>query len=102
MKLLKLLEEIENINADVNVIEFPNDNYSVSFFDEDKSILFTPQQHNSITARIRKLINSLKQQFKISRIESKELNAFQIYFDPVVDFNSVKDFVTQEAEINAV
>lgn len=97
--MLKLLKEMENINSDVKVVEFPNDNYSVSFFDEDKSILFTPQQHNSVTSRIRRLINSLKQQFKISNIKSKELDSFQIYFDPTVDFNSIKDFITQEAEL---
>lgn len=104
----KLLKE-----ALENVIEFPNDNFVLSIDRSKRFLTFTPQQHQSVTSNIRSLLNVLKQNFKVTKVRSVEdeedsgildiddpklRGAFVVEVDPREDFESIVDFIKQQAE----
>ena len=43
------ISSLEDDETNINVVEFPHDNFSVSFFRDKKRLVFTPQEHKSLT-----------------------------------------------------
>lgn len=99
MQLKSLYESILKEQGEENsVLEFPNDNFTLSIFRGEKKLLFSPQYHNAITSRIRTLINMLKQNFRILRINDKDAGCFEVEVDPREDFEAVVDYITSQVE----
>lgn len=99
MKLKEVYKDLlREAEGDGETLEFPNDNFTLSIFRGNKTLLFSPQHHNAITSKIRTLINMLKQNFRILRINNKDLGAFEVEVDPREDFESVVDFIKNQTE----
>jgi hypothetical protein len=99
MILLKVIwESILKEQDEDNIIEFPNDNFTISVFRAEKKILFTPQGHSSLPSKIRILVNMLKQNFNILRIKDKDVGSFEVEVDPREDFESIVDYIKMQAE----
>jgi hypothetical protein len=101
--LNKILKEIDdglsNISSqDDSVLEFPNQNFSISVFRDEKKLLFAPIQHQSIPSKTRTFINNLKQNFRIKQIVQKDLGSFEVVLDEREDLDSVLDYIKQEIE----
>lgn len=92
-------DQMQNIALDDDdVLEFPNQHFSISIFRDEKKLLFTPQQHQSIPNKIRTFVNDLKQNFRIQSVSQKDLGAFEVQLDQREDLDSVVDFIKQEIE----
>jgi len=96
--MLSLKTIFLEMEGDGEILEFPNDNFTLSIFRGTKKLLFSPQYHNAITNKIRTLINMLKQNFRILRINNKDLGAFEVEVDPREDFESIVDYIKNQAE----
>ena len=96
--MLSLKEILQEMEGDGETLEFPNDNFVLSVFRNTKTLIFTPQYHNSITNKVRTLVNMLKQNFRILRVVDKDLGAFEIQVDPREDFESVVDWIKSQSE----
>lgn len=75
------------------IIELPNQNMTVVASRSKKTLLFVPQFHTSLTNKVRTYVNTLKQNFMVLGVSSKEDGAFEISFDPRENFDSVLDQV---------
>ena len=93
-KLLKEQEEEER------VISFPGDNFAMSLFRDENKLTFNPVQNTKPSHKIRQVINQIKQNFKVSRVqESKEKkDMWELYLDPAEKFDSVVDFIKNEVD----
>lgn len=91
-----LQNSMENNND--QVLEFPNSNFAVSFFGADKKLLFSPQSHESLPNKVRTMVNMIKQNFKVSQIEQKDMGAFEITLSPQENFDAVVNFIKQELQ----
>ena len=98
MKELKILFEDILKEQDEEIIEPPNDNFTLSIFRNEKKILFTPQYHTSVTGKIRTLVNMLKQNFRILRITDKDIGSFEVEIDPREDIDAVVNFIRDQSE----
>jgi len=106
MKLIDILKEVlleldngmDSIGDEEDLLQFPHMNFTVSIFRDEKKLLFSPQNHQSIPNKIRTLINDLKQTFRISDVVQKEIGTFEVTLDPRTDLDSVIDFIKQELE----
>lgn len=108
MKLIDVFNKIlkeDNMGLDPitssgedTVIEFPSSNFAISLFRANKTLLFTPQQHTSITNKIRTFVNMIKQNFKVQKIAQKGQGIFEVQLDPVQDFDEVIDFIKNEVD----
>lgn len=96
--LLRLVVESLLREQDAEVMEFPNDNFTLSIFRSNKTLVFTPQYHHSVTNKIRTLITMLKQNFRILRVNDKDLGSFEVEVDPREDFESVVDFIRNQSQ----
>jgi len=96
--LMELDDGFTPINGDDSVLEFPHSNFSISVFRDEKKLLFTPQNHQSIPTKIRTFVNDLKQNFRVSEVSQKELGAFEITLDPRTDLDTVLDYIKQTME----
>lgn len=95
--LLRLVLESLLREQGAEVIEFPNDNFTLSVFRDKKALLFTPQYHHSITNKIRTLITMLKESFRILRVNDRDLGSFEVEVDPREDFDAVVEFIRGQA-----
>jgi hypothetical protein len=91
-----LQNSMENNND--QLLEFPNSNFVVSLFGADKKLLFSPQSHESLPNKVRTMVNMIKQNFKVSQIEQKDMGAFEITLSPQENFDGVVNFIKQEME----
>ena len=99
MNLKSLYESVlKEQEGDGEVLEFPHDNFTLSIFRGTKKLLFSPQHHDSITNKIRTLVNTLKQNFRILRVNDKDLGAFEIEVDPRENFEAIIDFIKNQSE----
>lgn len=94
------VDPLDTISALDNVIKFPNQNFTMSMFANEKKILLMPQQHKSVSGKIKALVSNLKRNFRIIDIADKDFNSLEITFDPRENFESIIDFVKQEAGID--
>ena len=76
------------------VVEFPKENFTVSFIDREKKLIYSPIK-GEYAPHMKTYISRLKQGRKIAKIISKG-KTVEVHADPREDFNLVKDFVTQE------
>lgn len=113
MKLMevyrKIVEQTPDAIEDV-VLEFPNQNFNVSIFPEQKKLVFVPQFHNSFTEGMKSYIFMIKERFRIAEIDDLDKdddpndnhlqNAFAVFIDPREDFSLVtqmlRDLASQE------
>lgn len=86
------------MEGDGETLQFPDDNFVLSVFRSTKTLLFTPQYHNSITNKIRILVNMLKQNFNIARVSDKDMGSFEVEVDPREDFEAVIEFIKSQSE----
>ena len=96
--MISLKQIFLEAEGDGETLEFPNDNFVLSIFRGNKTLLFSPQYHNSITNKIRTLVNMLKQNFRILAVKDKDLGAFEVQVDPREDFEAVVDYIKNQAE----
>lgn len=100
MQLKSLYESIIREQASAaEVLEFPHDNFVLSVFRGEKKLVFSPQFHNAITSKIRTLVNMLKQNFRILRVNDLDGSSFEVEVDPREDFEAVVDYIRSQAEI---
>lgn len=96
--MLTLKQVLMEMDGDGETLQFPDDNFVLSVFRGNKTLLFTPQYHKSITNKIRILVNMLKQAFRIVRVSDRDLGAFEVEVDPREDFETVVNFIKNQAE----
>jgi hypothetical protein len=82
------------------VLFLPNTSFVISVFKEEKKLLFTPQDHNTLPPKIKEFVYSLKEYFNISNINHKEEGIFEIEFDPRQDFNQVMVYVKEQMGVD--
>ena len=80
-----------------NTIDLPDLNMTASFFEFEKRVLLTPQDHISTTYKIKNFLNFIKQHFRIFDIKKLDQGSFEIIFDPREDFQSVIDLLKQSS-----
>lgn len=96
--MLSLKQILLEMEGDGQTLQFPNDNFTLAIFRKNKTLVFTPQYHTSITNKVRTLVNMLKQNFRILRVEDKDLGAFEVQVDPREDFEGVVDWIKNQSE----
>ena len=100
--LLEALNELDDgttpVDGNENLLEFPNMNFTIAVFRDQKKLLFSPQDHSSIPNKIRTFVNDLKQTFRISSVIQKDIGSFEVTLDPRTDLDSVLDYIKQEIE----
>ena len=115
MQLKKVLMEalMEQDQQEVDdVIEFPNENFTVSIDRNKKRFIFSPQQHASLPSKLRTVLTMLKQRFNIIKINSLEdeddagqgdtddmklRGVFEVVVDPRENIDAVIDFIKSSA-----
>lgn len=111
MKLKSIVRQIllEQEMGDENIIELDSMNLSISINPAKKSFIFAPIDTKK-QSEIRKLINLLKTNFRIVKVnnltdedsklnqgkESDLKNSFEVVVDPRENFDSVIDFVRNQ------
>jgi hypothetical protein len=110
MRLRKLLNEILKEQEEVeNVIEFPHQNFIVTIDQSKKKLIFAPEGHSSVPNKIRTIVQMLRQNFHVLRVNSLEdendydseddpklRGVFEVEFDPRENFDEVVNFVRQQ------
>ncbi len=81
--------------ADQPIIYLPEVNMTVSLFPAEKKILFSPQDHESLTSKIRTYVNMMQQNFRIDDINFLDAGSFEMVFDPRESFEAVIQFLQQ-------
>lgn len=112
MHLKKLFLEVLKEQESEDVLEFPNENFTVSLDRERQRLIFAPQQHASLPSRLRNMLNMLKQRFNVSKVNSLEdeddvgpndiddpnlRGIFEIVLDPRENFDAVIEFIQNHA-----
>ncbi len=86
-------DDLDPITSDDTVIEVPDSNFVISIFANTKTLLFSPQDHNSVTKQVRTLINDLKEEFRVLTVTPKDNGSFEGKFDLREDFDAVIDYI---------
>lgn len=76
-----------------NLLEFPKENYAVSFFPPEKRIAITPRDNKRSGTRIRSLINDLRNEFRVDKVTQLEMNTFDVRFSPSENFERVRSYI---------
>lgn len=97
MRLQEIVKRILCEQDQDNIIEFPNENMTVSVFRAEKKLIFSPQEHESLPSKIRTVLHLLKQNFHVLRVKHMAGNSFELDFDPREDFESVITFIKQHS-----
>lgn len=100
VNLLKEQEEESLEAVDDTVVEFPEHGFSVSFFREEKKLLFTPQQEE-LPDNATAFVEIMKEKFRISEEGAKEIGTYEILFDPREDFEQVIEFILNQINVDA-
>ncbi len=82
------------------VLLLPHTNFSISFFPDEKRILFTPQAHEDLPNKIQEFVTSIREYFHVSEIDHKDGGIFEIHFDPRQDFDKVVLFIKEEMGVD--
>lgn len=91
------IDDLDPVTSDEdNIIEVPSSNFVISLFPNTKTLLFSPQEHTSVTKQVRTLINDLKQEYSVDSVVMKGANAFEVKFDAREDFDAVVDFIKSQ------
>jgi hypothetical protein len=73
-------------------------NFTIAVFRDQKKLLFSPQDHQSIPNKIRTFVNDLKQTFRVSSVIQKDLGSFEVTLDPRTDLDSVLGFIKDQID----
>ena len=96
---INLIKEEEQVFDD-SIIEFPEHNFSVSLFKDEKRIIFSPQNYTqNLPEMVDAFVEIMKEKYVVSKAEPKEVGTFEVIFDPREDFESVLTFIKQQLEI---
>jgi hypothetical protein len=87
--------------GDKSIVELPSVNMNVSIFASEKKLIFSTQDHQALTEKIKKYVNFFKRNFRIDSINSLKGGNFEIVFDPREDFMAVIDFLQKLAQHDA-
>lgn len=113
LKLKNIILEVLQTEQEEDVLEFPNENFTVSIDRNKRKLIFAPQEHSSLPSKLRTMLTMLKQRFNIVNINSLEdendagsgdvddpnlRGVFEVEVDPRENFDSVIQFVKTEAE----
>ena len=109
MRLRELLNEVIREQETEDVIELPNQNFSITIDRPKKKLIFAPEGHSSLPNKIRTILQMLKQHFNVLNVNSLEdeddyegtddpnlRGVFEIEFDPRENFDEVINFVRQQ------
>ena len=94
---LEALKEQELQPEDDKVVSFPKQNFSVSFFEKEKKIFFSPLV-GGMSSKLRSIIGKLKQNFKIVSVTPKEMGSFDVAVDPRENYPSIIDYIKNELD----
>lgn len=83
---------------DRDVVNLPGVNMNVSFFTGEKKMVFSPQDHEAFTEKIKKYVDLFKKSFRINSIKSLDKGSFEIEFDPRENFTAAVQFLQQLAQ----
>lgn len=83
----------EQLPTDLGIVELPDVNMSVSVFTGEKKLVFTPQDHEATTEKVKKYLNVFKKNFRIDRINSLKKGSFEVEFDPRENFAAAVEFL---------
>lgn len=98
MKLIEVYKSILREQAETSMLEFPNDNFVVSIFPNEKRLLFSPIDHTSITQNIRTVVQVLKQNFRILNVTVDEnTGVIEVVADPREDFEQIINLLNMMA-----
>ena len=116
MKLMRVLREAlaeQDEQGLEDVIEFPNQNFTVSIDRAKKKLTFAPQSHSALPSKMRSFITMLQQDFDILRLTSLEdegdegpgdvddpnlRGVFEMELDPRTDLEEIVDYIKQKVE----
>jgi hypothetical protein len=82
------------------VLSLPHTNFSISFFPDEKRILFTPQAHEELPNKIQDFVSTISEYFHVSKIDHEDGGIFEIHFDPRQDFDKVVLFIKEEMGVD--
>lgn len=98
---INLLKEGEEEPVDDSIIEFPEYNFSVSLFKDEKRIIFSPQNcTQDLPEMVDAFVEIMKEKYAVSKAEPKEVGTFEVVFDPREDFESVLTFIKQQVDLD--
>lgn len=95
MKLISVYDLV--IKEAAEVMEFPNDNFTVSIFRAERKIIFSPQQHQYVTKKVRSHVNAIKQNFHTISVTDLPNATFEIELDPRESIDEVVKFLSMLA-----
>lgn len=75
--------------------ELPKLNLSVSLFEKEKRILFSPLDKEKPAPKVRSLIVQLRNEYDVKSVKQKGENIWEVQLDPRQSFYTVVDFVKQ-------
>lgn len=97
---INLIKEGEEDSVDDSLIEFPDHNFCVAFFKDEKRIIFSPQNDTKeLPEMVDAFVEIMKEKYAVSEAEPKEVGTFEVVFDPREDFESVLTFIKQQLDI---
>jgi len=67
-----LIEALREQGEEEEVVELPNQNFTISVERENNRLIFSPQGHMSVPSKLRTMLTMLKQKFNITSIKSLE------------------------------
>ena len=79
-----------------NVIELKEVNTTISLFPMENRLVFTPQDHSSLTEKLKLYVDVLRQNFMIDKVNHYDEGVFEMIFDPRENFQSVVQFLAPQ------
>lgn len=112
MKLKDVLIEILS-EQDGDVLEFPDENLTISIDRPKRRLIFAPQKDASLPSKLRTILTMVRQEFKVSKVTSLEdegdagpgdtddpklQGVFELVLDPRENIDKVVDFIKTAAD----
>lgn len=86
--------------VDDSIVEFPEHNFVISLFKDEKKVIFSPQNcTQELPEMAHAFVEVMKEKYAVSKAEPKEVGTFEVIFDPREDFESVLTFIKQQLEM---
>ena len=111
IKLWDIIKEIYEQEESENIIDFPDQNFTVALDPNQKKMIFAPEEDSVLPSKLRTLIQMIRQEFNVSNVKSLEdegdydsgddsemRGSFQMEFDPRENFDEAVRFIQQQAD----
>lgn len=86
--------------VDDSIVEFPEHNFVISLFKDEKRVVFSPQNNTQELAEMpMAFVEVMKEKYAVSKAEPKEVGTYEVVFDPREDFESILTFIKQQLDI---